>query len=151
MRESAVGQAGGSCYSQAALSSNDSKTLYRNTDRVSAIGCEILHHQMQQSQNFINIRQILLCVIFWWVRGETGAVRNGFMAGLSRISCPVSCVNSLNGMKKSKNCFRRTGFEQSPEYVTWGVSGPSEDLIPFFWPPLPKKSSCATGSVLGRL
>ena len=28
LRESAVGQAGGSCYSQAALSSNDSKTLY---------------------------------------------------------------------------------------------------------------------------
>ena len=29
LRESAVGQAGGSCYSRAALSSNDSKTLYR--------------------------------------------------------------------------------------------------------------------------
>ena len=28
LRESAVGQAVGSCYSQAALSSNDSKTLY---------------------------------------------------------------------------------------------------------------------------
>ena len=28
LRESAVGQAGGSCYSRAALSSNDSKTLY---------------------------------------------------------------------------------------------------------------------------
>ena len=27
LRESAVGQAGGSCYSRAALSSNDSKTL----------------------------------------------------------------------------------------------------------------------------
>ena len=29
LRDWAVGQAGGSCYSQAALSSNDSKTLYR--------------------------------------------------------------------------------------------------------------------------
>ena len=28
LRESAVGQAGGSCYSRAALSSNDSKMLY---------------------------------------------------------------------------------------------------------------------------
>ena len=28
LRESAVGRAGGSCYSRAALSSNDSKTLY---------------------------------------------------------------------------------------------------------------------------
>ena len=28
LRDWAVGQAGGSCYSQAALSSNDSKTLY---------------------------------------------------------------------------------------------------------------------------
>ena len=25
---------------------------YRNTDRVTAIGCEILHHQMQKTQNF---------------------------------------------------------------------------------------------------
>ena len=29
LRESAVGQAGGSCYSRAVLSSNDSKTLYK--------------------------------------------------------------------------------------------------------------------------
>ena len=29
LRELAVGQAGGSCYSRAALSSNDSKTLYK--------------------------------------------------------------------------------------------------------------------------
>ena len=30
LRDWAVGQAGGSCYSRAALSSNDSKTLYRH-------------------------------------------------------------------------------------------------------------------------
>ena len=33
LRELAVGQAGGSCYSWAALSSNESKTLYMNGSR----------------------------------------------------------------------------------------------------------------------
>ena len=45
LRESAVGQAGGSCYSRAALSSNDSKTRYSSIikgAREVVCGCQSL-------------------------------------------------------------------------------------------------------------
>ena len=51
---------------------------YRNTDRVTAIGCEILHHQMQQTQNF-TLAPFMRYFLVGERAEETGAVRNGFM------------------------------------------------------------------------
>ena len=51
---------------------------YRNTDRVTAIGCEILHHKMQQTQNF-TLAPFMRYFLVGERAEETGAVRNGFM------------------------------------------------------------------------
>ena len=40
LRDWAIGQAGGSCYSRAALSSNDSKTLYGHMGLALALHCQ---------------------------------------------------------------------------------------------------------------
>ena len=65
MRESAVGQAGGSCYSRAALSSNDSKTLYT------------VH--MKSAMGRVTSRFILTCsTLNSFGKGHTDSIHNSF-------------------------------------------------------------------------
>ena len=84
LREWAVGQAWGSCYSRAALSSNDSKTLYPNRPKGQLISCRcdlVLNNNIQYILSNI-CSDLALNRTYFAILLDGTAIANSFVSNL---------------------------------------------------------------------